>query len=251
LHPFARLLQSGLSRSVLALFLASAFVILLLSTGAIRFAHAEKVTIVAHGESITAGYALANPDTQAFPALLRDKLNASGLPVSVLNLGNSGAGFSFVGAHGSTLAGEAPSIVDNHAGPKSVLILLMSSNEMHFGKTSAQAFALFEAYVSARLRAGFLPGNMIVCPILPRPTVSENERSAYNSPLIAAQDVYGYRLARLDQSREIGQAESYKNTMYWDRDQVHPNALGHQIMARVIYPVLSSIVLRLESATGK
>ncbi|WP_235975022.1 arylesterase [Stappia albiluteola] len=51
-------------------------------------ARAEPLTIVAFGDSLTAGYQL--PPQEAFPAQLQDALNARGYDVNVVNAGVSG-----------------------------------------------------------------------------------------------------------------------------------------------------------------
>jgi acyl-CoA thioesterase-1 len=49
-----------------------------------------KRTILFFGDSLTAGYGLADPATEAFPALIQQRLNASGLNYQVINAGLSG-----------------------------------------------------------------------------------------------------------------------------------------------------------------
>jgi acyl-CoA thioesterase-1 len=46
--------------------------------------------IVILGDSITAGYGLDDPAQQAYPALLQRKIDAAGLPFTVVNAGVSG-----------------------------------------------------------------------------------------------------------------------------------------------------------------
>jgi acyl-CoA thioesterase I len=60
----------------------------LLGPGATR-ARAER-TIVFFGDSLTAGYGLADPDTQSYPARIQGKIDAEGLPWRVVNAGLSG-----------------------------------------------------------------------------------------------------------------------------------------------------------------
>ncbi len=50
----------------------------------------DTLTVVFFGDSLTAGYGLANPDEQAYPALVEAKARADGMPVRVVNAGNSG-----------------------------------------------------------------------------------------------------------------------------------------------------------------
>jgi len=47
-------------------------------------------TIVFFGDSLTAGYGLADPDTQSYPALIQGKIDAEHLPWHVVNAGLSG-----------------------------------------------------------------------------------------------------------------------------------------------------------------
>jgi acyl-CoA thioesterase-1 len=46
--------------------------------------------ILFFGDSLTAGYGLANADTESFPALIQDKINTAQLPYKVINAGLSG-----------------------------------------------------------------------------------------------------------------------------------------------------------------
>lgn len=51
---------------------------------------AETKTVVFLGDSLTAGYGLANPAAEAYPALIRQKIDDAGLPWRVVNAGLSG-----------------------------------------------------------------------------------------------------------------------------------------------------------------
>ncbi len=51
---------------------------------------AERGTILFFGDSLTAGYGLDDPTTQAFPAHVQEKIDAAGLPFRVINAGLSG-----------------------------------------------------------------------------------------------------------------------------------------------------------------
>jgi acyl-CoA thioesterase-1 len=50
----------------------------------------EPRTIIFFGDSLTAGYGLADPTSQAYPALIQEKIEATGLPWRVINAGLSG-----------------------------------------------------------------------------------------------------------------------------------------------------------------
>lgn len=47
-------------------------------------------TIIFFGDSLTAGYGLADPDSQSFPAVIQGKIDAAHLPWRVVNAGLSG-----------------------------------------------------------------------------------------------------------------------------------------------------------------
>ena len=47
-------------------------------------------TVVFFGDSLTAGYGLANPGAEAYPALIQEKIRAAGLGWKVVNAGLSG-----------------------------------------------------------------------------------------------------------------------------------------------------------------
>jgi acyl-CoA thioesterase-1 len=51
---------------------------------------AEPRTIIFFGDSLTAGYGLEDPATQAYPALIQEKITAARLPWRVVNAGLSG-----------------------------------------------------------------------------------------------------------------------------------------------------------------
>jgi len=53
-------------------------------------ASGDSLTVVFFGDSLTAGYGLADADTQAYPALVEARAREAGLPVRVVNAGVSG-----------------------------------------------------------------------------------------------------------------------------------------------------------------
>lgn len=53
-------------------------------------AESDSVVVVFFGDSLTAGYGLARPDRDGYPALLEQQWQEAGMPVRVVNAGNSG-----------------------------------------------------------------------------------------------------------------------------------------------------------------
>ena len=62
----------------------------MLLLGAVMARAAEPRTIVFFGDSLTAGYGLDDPSSQAYPALIQQKLDAAGLDYKTVNAGLSG-----------------------------------------------------------------------------------------------------------------------------------------------------------------
>jgi acyl-CoA thioesterase-1 len=58
--------------------------------GAVAARPAEPRTIVFFGDSLTAGYGLADPATEAYPALIQEKIDQAGLNWRTVNAGLSG-----------------------------------------------------------------------------------------------------------------------------------------------------------------
>ena len=66
------------------------FLFCFLTFGLTTLSAATTKTIVCLGDSLTAGYGLPNPEAQAYPALIQDKIDAAKLPWRVVNAGISG-----------------------------------------------------------------------------------------------------------------------------------------------------------------
>lgn len=65
-------------------------VALLACLPALNASEAPPRTLLFYGDSLTAGYGLDDPSTQAFPALIQQKIDAAHLPWRVVNAGLSG-----------------------------------------------------------------------------------------------------------------------------------------------------------------
>ena len=66
------------------------YLLFLLVVGVLRGADAPPKTILFFGDSLSAGYGLDDPATQAFPGLIQKKITAAKLPYLVINAGLSG-----------------------------------------------------------------------------------------------------------------------------------------------------------------
>jgi len=62
----------------------------MLLLGALSARGVEPRTIIFFGDSLTAGYGLADPTSQSYPALIQEKIDEAGLPWRIVNAGLSG-----------------------------------------------------------------------------------------------------------------------------------------------------------------
>ncbi len=66
------------------------FLFVIVTTGLWSAETTPQQTLVFMGDSLTAGYGLENPSTQAYPALIQEKIDKAGLDYRVVNAGLSG-----------------------------------------------------------------------------------------------------------------------------------------------------------------
>jgi acyl-CoA thioesterase I len=62
----------------------------MLLLGALSARGVEPRTIIFFGDSLTAGYGLADPTSESYPALIQEKIDEAGLPWRIVNAGLSG-----------------------------------------------------------------------------------------------------------------------------------------------------------------
>lgn len=211
---------------------------------------------VAHGDSITLGcYDNLNPYPSQLSALIWATGTKDG---TVANYGCNSIGFNQSSADCGTcaVAGTSGTLLSNAAAlvdpivfknPNAKLVIFAGTNDIWIGgSTAAQTLAFSNSYISARIAAGWKPGNIIVATMLPRynslqtPAVNaslEATRQTYISGVVAASAGQGVILARLDQDPNIGQAGDSQNLTYYEPDQIHPNAAGVAIITSIIFGV--------------
>lgn len=189
-------------------------------------AESDSVVVVFFGDSLTAGYGLARPDRDGYPALLEQTWKEAGLPVRVVNAGNSG----------ETSAGglRRVSWVIQRT-PPDVFVLALGANDGLRG-TSVDAMRdnllqTFEAVREVNPDAELVIAGMEALPNYGSDYTSEfrevfpevaEEAGAARIPFLL--DGVG-GVARLNQS-----------------DGVHPTAEGQRIMAETVAEVVTPIV---------
>jgi len=184
---------------------------------------AARPVIVFLGTSLTAGYGL--PESQAFPALIQERIDASNLDYRVINAGVSG----------DTSAGGLRRLGWLLRLPIAALVLELGANDMLRGQSVSELRANLEAILDrtsdAHPEARFLIAGMRAAPNLGRDYAAEFDgiypalASKYHAALVP------FLLQDVAAQRGLNQA-----------DGIHPTAEGHALIANRVWQELRSIL---------
>src|SRR5947207_10416725 len=194
-------------------------------------AHAAKrdpsnvITIVALGDSLTAGYGLSRQ--QAYPALIAEKMRAAGYEFDVVNAGSSG----------DTTAGglrRLPAILRAHH-EIDIFIVELGINDVFRGVDLEQIRENLQAIID-QTRARH-PNVAVVVAGMQLPGYSSEEYVSAFGSMFAS-------LAKKNRATSIpffleGVAGD-TSLNQWDR--VHPNAAGQRVLAENVWRVLEPIL---------
>jgi acyl-CoA thioesterase-1 len=189
------------------------------------------ITIVALGDSLTAGYGLSRQ--QAYPALVAEKMRAAGYAFEVVNAGSSG----------DTTAGglrRLPAILRAHK-KIDVFILELGINDAFRGVPIDQIRANLQTIID-QVRARH-PSAAIVIAGMQLPDFSSDDYVGAFGGIFGAlaeknhATLIPYLLEGVGGNPELNQ---------WDR--VHPNAAGQRVVAENVWRVLEPL-LRKTAAT--
>jgi acyl-CoA thioesterase-1 len=210
------------SRAVLVALLAA---LPLQSAEAAKRDPSNVITIVALGDSLTAGYGLSRK--QAYPALLSEKMREAGYEFEIVNAGSSGD---------TTTGGlrRLPAILRAHK-KIDVLILELGINDAFRGVPIDQIRSNLQAIID-QTRARH-PNVAIVVAGMQLPDFSSNDYvgafGAIFAPLAEKNraTLIPYFLEGVGGNPELNQ---------WDR--VHPNAAGQRVLAENVWRVLEPLL---------
>ena len=182
----------------------------------------DKKKIVAFGDSLTAGFGLAEKDS--YPYLLQQQLNSDGYNYEVVNAGISGD---------TSLGGLER--IDWVLGQDNVeiLVLELGANDLLRGlpvdKMKENLSKIIEKAQTKNVK-------VLLCGMLAPPTMGEKYRREYTNafPDLASE----YKLAFMPFILENVALEKDLN----QADGIHPNARGEKIMTRNIYNVLKPLL---------
>lgn len=201
-------------------------------------------TFNAVGDSITYGSGV----TYGYAALVQQAItsNKAFTPNGMIR-GIDGDGFNYIYA-GQTLnlTQDAVTTIDpiRDVTRRDYLVIFAGTNDIWLGGSSAaQTYAYFQTFIDARIASGWVEGDIFVCTMLPRQTLSETIRTAYNSAIVgkakAGGGTYNYTAIRLDLDASVGVAGQQNDTTYYQSGAVHPNQAGHQIIANLVYAAIN------------
>lgn len=189
-------------------------------------AASDSVVVVFFGDSLTAGYGLANPGREAYPALVGDALRAEGVPVRVVNAGSSG----------ETSAGGLRRVdwVLSRSRPD-VFVLALGANDGLRGQDPAAMADNLRA-ILAKVRAAAPEARLVVAGMEALPNYGADYAARYRAvfPDVAREagaDLIPFLLDGVAGVDALNQG-----------DQVHPTAAGQQVLARTVAAVLAPVV---------
>jgi acyl-CoA thioesterase I len=185
------------------------------------------LTIVAFGDSLTAGLGLAA--NEAFPAQLQRALEAKGVAAAVVNAGVSG---DTTAAGLSRLEWSVPDGTD-------AVILELGANDALRGIDPAVTHKALDTMLR-RLKERKIP--VLLCGMLAPPNLGNEYDQAFNAiyPELAATSgaiLYPFFLAGVAADPALNQ-----------RDGMHPTAAGVAVIVRSIMPQVDQLIARVEDA---
>ncbi len=195
-------------------------------------AASDSVVVVFFGDSLTAGYGLANPGKEAYPALVGDSLTALGVPARVVNAGNSG----------ETSAGGLRRVdwVLSRTTPD-VFVLALGANDGLRGQ-DVPAMERNLTAILDKVKAAAPNARLVVAGVEALPNYGAAYTSAFHAvfPRVAAKA--GATLVPFLLEGVAGVASLNQG------DQVHPTAAGARILARTVSAVVIPVVREAAAA---
>jgi acyl-CoA thioesterase-1 len=188
--------------------------------------------VVFVGTSLTAGLGLSTPD-EAFPARLQELADSAGVPARMVNLGVSG----------ETSAGGLRRIGWVMSDTVDVLVLELGANDGLRGQDTDVLESNLEAIIDTT-RARWPDAEIVLVGMEAPPNLGARYTSAFHEvfPRVARERetaLVPFLLEGVGGERAFNQG-----------DGIHPNAEGHGILARNVWPVLEPAIRRAAGRRG-
>ncbi len=178
-------------------------------------------TILFFGDSLTAGYGLEDP-SEAFPALIQNKIDSLNLPYKVVNAGVSGE----TTAGGK---GRIDWILKQHV---DVFVLELGANDGLRGIPVTETANNLQ-FITDKVKAAYPNARIILTGMMVPPNMGATYAKSFQEifPKIATKNSMSFMpflLKDVAGIRALNQG-----------DGIHPTAEGHKIIAENLWPVLS------------
>jgi acyl-CoA thioesterase-1 len=185
----------------------------------------ETKTLLFFGDSLTAGYGLEDPSTQAFPALIQKKIAATGLPWRVVNAGLSG----------ETSAGGLRRVDWILRQRVEVFVLELGGNDGLRGLPPETTRANLQAIID-RVRGKYPAAKIVLAGIAAPPNMGADFTRAFAAIFPELTEKNGVPLIPFLLEGVGGRPELNQP------DGIHPNVPGHAIVAETVWTVLQPLL---------
>jgi acyl-CoA thioesterase-1 len=186
----------------------------------------DTLTVVFFGDSLTAGFGLADPSTQEFPALVERRAHEAGLAVRAVNAGNSG----------ETSAGGLSRIRWFLGGTRpDVFVLALGANDGLRGLDPAAMQANLEG-ILACVREAAPEALLVVAGMEALPNLGGAYGTRFRAVFPAVAEAAGATLLPFLLEGVGGRPELNQG------DGVHPTAEGQRVMAETMWRTLAPVL---------
>ena len=182
-------------------------------------------TVVFFGDSLTAGYGLDDPATEAYPALIQQKIAAAHLPWRVVNAGLSG----------ETTSGGARRVEWILRQPVDVFVIALGGNDGLRGIDPALSRASLQSIID-RVREKNPAAQLVLAGMMLPPTLGADYTRAFAAmyPELARKNsatLLPFLLDGVAGSPALNQP-----------DQIHPTARGHAVVAETVWKFIQPLL---------
>lgn len=181
--------------------------------------------IVFFGDSLTAGYGLADPSTEAYPALIQEKIDKAGLDWRVVNAGLSG----------ETTAAGLRRVDWVLRQPVDIFVLALGANDGLRGISPAVSRSNLEQILD-RVRAKNPKAKLVVTGMQMPPAMGADFAEAFEAMFPAVAEKSRATLVPFLLEGVGGRSDLNQ------RDRIHPTAEGHVVIAETVWKVLRPLL---------
>ena len=183
-----------------------------------------KKTILFFGNSLTAGYGLAD-ESQAFPGRIQDKIDSLGLPYKVVNAGNSG----------ETSAGGKGRIDWVLQQPVDIFVLELGANDGLRGIAVTETVKNLQAILD-KVKAKYPSARVLLLGMQVPPNLGKDYTTAFKNlyPALASKNQASLVPFLLD---GVGGVPALNQA-----DGIHPTAEGARIVANNVWGILKGML---------